>query len=70
MIGFVIGALFAPEAYQFFPYFCVAYTSALVAMIKQREPVSEPFLAVRDWRSRYGSVRVSKRKLDALTFIR
>ncbi len=37
MIGFVVGALFAPEAYQFFPYFAVAFTSALVAIIKEKD---------------------------------
>jgi hypothetical protein len=35
-----VGALFAPEAYQFFPYFAVAYTSVLLAIAKERE--SEP----------------------------
>jgi O-antigen ligase len=39
LIGFVVGALFAPEAYQFFPYFAVAYTSVLLA-IKEKEPVA------------------------------
>jgi len=33
LIGFVTGACFAPEAYQFFPYFAVAYTSALLAIV-------------------------------------
>jgi O-antigen ligase len=42
MIGFVIGASFAPEAYQFFPYFSVAYTSALVATIAEQERSLEP----------------------------
>lgn len=37
LIGFVVGALFAPEAYQYFPYFAVAYTSVLLAMVKERE---------------------------------
>jgi O-antigen ligase len=36
MVGFAVGALFAPEAYQFFPYFSVAYTSALVAITADR----------------------------------
>ena len=69
MIGFVIGALFAPEAYQFFPYFSAAYTSALVAMIKEREPVSEPSLAGKGWRSRYEIVRANKRKSDDFTLV-
>lgn len=37
LIGFVVGALFAPEAYQYFPYFAVAYTSVLLAIAKDRE---------------------------------
>jgi O-antigen ligase len=37
LIGFVVGAFFAPEAYQFFPYFAVAYTSVLFAMVRERE---------------------------------
>ena len=35
LIGFAFGALFSPEAYQFFPYFAVAYTSALLAIVKE-----------------------------------
>jgi O-antigen ligase len=69
MIGFVVGALFAPEAYQFFPYFSVAYTAALVAMIKERETVPLPSLAGKNWRSRYGIVRASKRKSDDFTLV-
>lgn len=69
MIGFVIGALFAPEAYQFFPYFAVACTSALVAMIKEREPMNEPSPAGTDWRSRYRIVRAGKRKSDDFTLV-
>lgn len=40
LIGFAVGALFAPEAYQFFPYFSVAYTSALLAIVQKQAPVS------------------------------
>lgn len=36
LVGFIVGALFAPEAYQFFPYFAVAYTSALLAIAKEK----------------------------------
>jgi O-antigen ligase len=41
MVGFIVGALFAPEAYQFFPYFAVAYTSALVAIVREQDQVPE-----------------------------
>ena len=37
LIGFGCGALFSPEAYQFFPYFAVAYTSALLAFVKEND---------------------------------
>ena len=37
LVGFVVGACFAPEAYQYFPYFAVAYTSVLLAIAKERE---------------------------------
>jgi O-antigen ligase len=46
LIGFVVGAFFAPEAYQYFPYFAVAYTSVLLAIAKERElEVSPPDLS-------------------------
>jgi O-antigen ligase len=37
LIGFIVGALFAPEAYQYFPYFAVAYTSVLLAIAREKE---------------------------------
>ena len=37
LVGFVVGALFAPEAYQFFPYFAVAFSSTLLQTVKERE---------------------------------
>jgi len=42
LIGFLAGALFAPEAYQFFPYFAVGYTSVLLAIAKEKEHTKEP----------------------------
>ena len=38
-VGFVVGALFAPEAYHFFPYFAAAFTVTLLQLLneKQRE---------------------------------
>jgi len=42
MIGFIVGASFAPEVFQFFPYFSVAYTSALVATIAEQEGTAQP----------------------------
>ena len=40
LIGFAVGAIFGPEAYHFFPYFAVAYTSAMVANVKQMESLA------------------------------
>jgi O-antigen ligase len=37
LLGFAVGACFAPEAYQFFPYFTVAYISALAATVQERQ---------------------------------
>jgi O-antigen ligase len=36
LVGFLVGALFAPEAYQYFPYFAVAYTAVLFAIEQER----------------------------------
>ena len=41
LTGFIVGALFAPEAYQYFPYFAVAYTSVMLAIAKEKEQHSE-----------------------------
>jgi O-antigen ligase len=51
LIGFVVGACFAPEAYQFFPYFAVAFTSTLLQTLKERELGPQtPFPAPRKGR--------------------
>jgi len=42
LVGFVVGALFSPEAYQFFPYFAVAYTSALLAYVQEGDRAALP----------------------------
>lgn len=36
LVGFVVGALFAPEAYHFFQIFAVAYTSVMVALAREQ----------------------------------
>lgn len=56
LVGFIVGALFAPEAYQYFPYFAVAYTSVLLAMAKEREQTGGSAAALpnqpqRKWRA-------------------
>ncbi len=41
LIGFAVGACFAPEAYQFFPYFAIAFTATLLQTVKERaEPLA------------------------------
>lgn len=40
MIGFVVGAVFAPEAYQLFPYFAVAFVATLLATVRETEQAS------------------------------
>jgi len=42
LVGFVVGACFAPEAYQFFSYFTVCYTSVLFAITQERAPSQLP----------------------------
>ncbi len=42
LIGFIVGAFFAPEAYEYFPYFAVAYTSVLLAMANEKEQPEAP----------------------------
>jgi O-antigen ligase len=41
LVGFVVGACFAPEAYQFFPYFAVAYTSVLLWVVQEKADPSK-----------------------------
>jgi O-antigen ligase/polysaccharide polymerase Wzy-like membrane protein len=37
LVGFVVGACFAPEGYQFFPYFAVAFTATLLRTVQEQE---------------------------------
>lgn len=37
LVGFLVGSLFAPEAYQYFTYFAVAYTSVMLAIAKEKQ---------------------------------
>jgi O-antigen ligase len=66
MIGFAVGALFAPEAYQFFPYFAVAYTSALVAILREQGKLSTLPVGVR----RFAYWNAQDRRPDAVTLVR
>ena len=42
LIGFAVGAFFAPEAYQFFPYFAIAFTATLLQTVKERAAAALP----------------------------
>ena len=45
LIGFAVGACFAPEAYQYFPYFAVAFTATLLRTVQEQESVPDTALA-------------------------
>jgi len=72
LVGFVVGALFAPEAYHYFPYFTVAYTASLLAMVKahdQEKPLApvagtgkrlQYWMEVYDARGTTGTVRTGR----------
>ena len=67
MVGFVVGASFSPEAYQFFPYFSVAYTAVLLATISERDQQPAPWgLGKGNLRQR--ELPVNGRKSPTLTF--
>ncbi len=42
LVGFVVGALFAPETYQYFPYFAVAFTQRCCRRSKNKIAIKEP----------------------------
>jgi hypothetical protein len=69
MVGFAVGALFAPEAYQFFPYFSAAYTSALVAIVAERERAPGVPVGEAGARLRYEDLRANDKKRDTRTLV-
>jgi O-antigen ligase len=42
LVGFAVGAMFSPEAYHYFPYFAVAQTSAILAIVKEKGTATVP----------------------------
>lgn len=69
--GFIVGALFAPEGYQFFPYFGVAYTSALVAIVaEQRSAEQTPGSDESKPQYRFAEVYGRSRKSNTLAPVR
>jgi len=69
LVGFVIGALFSPEAYQLFPYFSVAYTAVLIATIAARQNTQESPVREQRWNRRYGMLGGNKRKSGDFTLV-
>jgi O-antigen ligase len=69
LVGFVVGACFAPEAYQFFPYFAIAYTSVLVAIVneQQDETAPVPELAMR---ARHSAEVYAGKAIPGVSFVR
>ena len=70
MVGFVVGALFSPEAYQFFPYFAVAYTAVLVATVSEQDRAGKPAVTGELGNWRRGEVLAKSRNVDALPLTR
>ena len=60
LVGFVVGALFSPEAYQFFPFFAVAYTSALHAYVRETDKAKSTAVAPVRQKSSPAYVRVDR----------
>jgi O-antigen ligase len=59
LIGFVVGAAFAPQAYLYFPYLTVGYTSVLAAIVKdQKRPEVDPVATLRAGFGGYRGSRV------------
>jgi hypothetical protein len=62
LIGFAVGASFAPEAYQFFPYFAIAFTATLFQTVKEtaQVPATAPFQPPRKLKPFLGVDRGSR----------
>ncbi len=69
LIGFAVGAVFAPEAYQFFPYFAVAFVAALAATVAEQEGTPGPGNQGSSLH-RFGDFRLNNRKPIAATLAR
>jgi len=68
LIGFVVGACFAPEAYQFFPYFAVCYTSVILATTRERVRSEDPSVELAaSTQRRLAHVFVSNRRSSGFT---
>jgi len=70
LVGFVVGALFAPEAYQYFPYFIVAYTSVLLAIVEEKENPAAPATTVLSRPQRFSKVVVTDGRSGVFPHVR
>jgi O-antigen ligase/polysaccharide polymerase Wzy-like membrane protein len=69
-VGFVVGALFAPEAYQFFPYFAAAFTVTLLQTAREQQQVSGPVSPPPKKARHFLEVYANRRGADAVTPVR
>ncbi len=68
LVGFSIGACFAPEVYQFFPYFTVCYTSVLLAMQREQAFSLQPSPQRLKSMNVFGEIRPQSRRVRASEF--
>ncbi|MGB0103082.1 MAG: O-antigen ligase family protein [Candidatus Sulfotelmatobacter sp.] len=67
LVGFVVGAFFAPVAYHYFPYFTVGYTSVLVAMAAERQPAEASIVGAPSPRVAFVGIYNTSGRSRALT---
>jgi hypothetical protein len=68
LVGFMVGASFAPEAYQFFPFFTIAYVSALNATVEEQSAGNTPAPPQRGRRLR--EIYANNGRADAVPVLR
>ena len=68
LVGFMVGASFAPEGYQFFPYFTIAYVSALLATMREQSGNAAPDAPKS--RPRFREIYANHDRTDAVTILR
>ena len=69
LAGFIVGSVFASTAYQFFPYFLVAYSTALLAISKKSASLSQQFQSGNELTAKNReSVNTAKSALPGYSF--
>ena len=69
-VGFVVGALFAAEGYQFFPYFAAAFTVTLLQTAQEHEHLRHPASPPPKKARHFLEVYADRRGADAVTPVR